>query len=381
METFEAIVVGLGAHGSAAAAELARRGLRVLGLERFGRGEAMGSSGGRSRMVRIAHYESPAYVPLARASWDRWRALEAETDTAILTPTLGLYVGPTDSPVVAGSLNAARSGAVGHEVLDADALRARWPVFAPAEDTTAVVDEDAGILDGDRAIEAHLVVAERSGATLRFGARVVHWRPATGGGVEVETADGEVAGAERLVLTAGPWTPWFVPDLALPLVVERQPVLWLEPAGGASSASLALDRLPIWLWSTPAGTFYGFPWDHELGLKVALHHGGVPVDPDTVDRVVGARDEAVVRGFVRARMPALDGPVRPATVCLYTNAPDDEFVVDRHPAGPGVAFASACSGHGFKFAPLIGEILADLVLDGITAWPIEPFRADRFASR
>ena len=375
----DAIVVGLGAHGSAAAAALTRRGLRVVGLDRFARGEAMGSSGGRSRMIRVAHYETPAYTSLARASWDRWRALEDETGLAILRPTVGLYAGPADSEVVAGSLATARVGAVAHEVLDARAIRRRWPVFAPADDTVAVVDEDAGLLRADRAIEGHLRVAERGGASLRFGTRAVDWRPAVGGGFEVETADGVVVGGDRLVLSAGPWMPQFVADLRLPLAVERQPVVWLEPPTTDELRPLGLDELPVWLWSTPAGTFYGFPWDEELGLKVALHHGGATVDPDAVDRVVGSADEAVVRAFVREQMPRLDGPVRSSTVCLYTNAADDEFVVDRHPVGPGVAFASACSGHGFKFAPVIGEMLADLVTHGAVEWPLDAFRADRFA--
>jgi sarcosine oxidase len=380
METFDAVVVGLGAHGSAAAAELSRRGLRVLGLDRSERGESMGSSGGRSRMIRIAHYETPAYVPLARASWDRWEALATETGIPVLTPTPGLYAGPPDSAVVAGSLAAARHGVVSHEILDADGIRSRWPVFDPAEGDVGIVDVDAGILDADRAIAAHLAVAERAGATFRFGARAVEWRPASGGGFEVETADETVVGGERLVLTTGPWTSRFVPDIALPLVVERQPVLWLEPAAPSSRSGLALDRLPLWLWATDAGTFYGFPWDDELGLKVARHHGGAAVDPDAVDRAVGPADEAPVRAFVRRRMPALDGPIRRATVCLYTNAPDDEFVVDRHPAAPGVAFASACSGHGFKFAPVVGTMLADLVMDRPAQWPIDGYRADRFGS-
>jgi sarcosine oxidase len=378
METFDAIVVGLGAHGSAATAELARRGLRVLGLERFGRGQTMGSSGGRTRMIRIAHYESPAYAPLVRASWERWRALEAETGTAILAPTPGLYAGPAESAVVAGSLAAARAGAVGHSVLDAAAIRSRWPVFAPSGDTVGVVDEGAGVLRADRAIEAHLVAAERLGAMLRLGVRAMDWRPAPGGGVAVATEDGAGVGADRLVLSAGPWTSWFARDLGLPLVVERQPVVWLEPAVGATAEALGLGELPIWLWATPTATMYGFPWDDELGLKVAVHHGGAAVEPDEVDRVVRPADEAVVRRFVAARMPALDGPVRSSTVCLYTNTPDAEFVIDRHPAAPGVAFASACSGHGFKFAPVVGEILADLVSDRASRYPLERFRADRF---
>lgn len=373
----DAIVVGLGAHGSAAAAALARRGLRVVGLERFGRGEARGSSGGRSRIIRIAHYERPSYAPLAREAWDRWRALEAETGAAILTVTGGLYAGSPGSALVAGALDAARAHAVGYEVIDADELRRRWPAFRPEEDAIGLVEEQAGVLRADVANEAHLAVAERAGAELRFGAQVVEWRAVAGGGVEVLVADGSVIRAERLVLAAGPWLGYLLADLELPLAVERQPVCWFAPA--VPAADVAVGRLPIWLYDTADdGTFYGFPHDPELGLKVSHHHSGDVVRPETVDRDVRPADVERIRQFIRTRMPAADGPLTGSTVCLYTNTPDDEFIVDRHPAAPGVAFASACSGHGFKFAPLIGEMLADLVIDGTTSWPSEAFRAARF---
>ena len=376
VKAFDAIVVGLGAHGSAAAAALARRGLRVLALERFGRGETFGSSGGRSRIIRVAHYEDPMYAPLARAAWDRWLEIESETGGSILTPTGGLYAGPPDGPLVRGAIAAALTHAVGHEIIDSAEIRRRWPAFTPAADAVGVVEDLAGVLDAERANAAHLLVAERAGAELRFGARVVDWRLAPGGGFEVETDDGTVAGADHLVLAAGPWVGDFVPDLGLPLVVERQPVCWFEPA--VPAADVGVGRLPIWLMATDDGTFYGFPHDPELGLKVSHHHSGVIVDPDEVDREVRPTDVARIRAFIRERMPAADGQLTASRVCLYTNTPDDRFVIDRHPAAPGVAFASACSGHGFKFAPIIGDILADLVTDGATDWPIEPFRADRF---
>lgn len=373
----DAIVVGLGAHGSAAAAALARRGLRVLGLERFGRGEAFGSSGGRSRIIRVAHYEDPFYAPLARAAWDRWLALEAETGAAILTRTGGLYAGPPDSAVVAGATRAATTHAVDHELIDATEIRRRWPAFTPTDDTIGLVEEQAGVLRADRANEAHLQVAESSGAVLRFGARVRAWRPAPGGGLEVETSDGAVIGAERLVLTAGPWIGEFLADLRLPLVVERQPVCWFAPT--LPTAEVSVGRLPVWLMTTEAGgTFYGFPHDPELGLKVSHHHSSELVDAETVDRTVRPADIARIRSFIASTMPAADGPLTSSAVCLYTNTPDDEFIVDRHPAVAGVAFSSACSGHGFKFAPVIGEILADLVTTGTTTWPIDALRADRF---
>lgn len=374
---FDAIVVGLGAHGSAAAAALARRGLRVLGLERFGRGETFGSSGGRSRIIRVAHYEDPIYAPFAQAAWDRWLELEAETGASILTRTGGLYAGPPDSALVRGAIAAAVTHAVGHEIIDAVEIRRRWPAFTPAAEALGVVEDRAGVLDAERANSAHLTVAERAGAELRFGARVVDWRPAPGGGFEVETGDGAVVAADHLVLTAGPWVGDLVPDLRLPLVVERQPVCWFAPT--VPVEDVGIGRLPIWLMATDGGTFYGFPHDPELGLKVSHHHSGVVVDPETVDREVRPADVERIRAFIRGRMPAADGPLATSRICQYTNTPDDRFVIDRHPTTPGVAFASACSGHGFKFAPLIGDILADLVIDGATSWPIDAFRAGRFA--
>jgi sarcosine oxidase len=378
MEKFDAIVVGLGAHGSAAAAALGRRGLRVLGLERFGRGEAKGSSGGRSRMIRLAHFEHPWLVPLAVASWDRWLALEEETATAILTETGGLYAGQTDSAIVEGARASAVSHGLAHDVLDAAEIHSRWPIFELPDDTAAVLEAKAGVLRTDHAIAAHLTVAERAGAHLRFDHRVVGWRPASGGGFEVGTVGGAVVGSTHLVLATGPWIGQSVPDLRLPLVVEREAVAWFEPR--IRVGPLRTGSFPLWVVATTEhGAMYGIPYDDELGLKVSRHHWGVYVDPDSVDRTFSTLDEARIRAFIRRHMPAADGPVRTTSICLYTNTPDETFVIDRHPAAPGVAFASACSGYGFKFAPVIGEILADLAIDGATVWPIEPFRASRFA--
>ena len=378
MERYDAIVVGLGVHGSAAAAELTRRGQHVLGLDRFGRGESLGSSGGWSRMIRLAHYENPWLVPLAEASWQLWQALEAETGIAILRETGGLYGGPAGSSIVAGTLASAADHGLDVEVLDTDEIHARWPILELADDTVAVHEAKAGELRSDRAIDALRSVAERGGATLRFGWRAVDWRPAAGGGFEVEGAAGDVVAGGHLVLTAGPWIGSFVPDLGLPLRIERERPMWFTPT--VDPATVGADRLPIWVVIEDGTAYYGIPHDPELGLKVSIHHWGELVDPDTVDRSVADDDVERVRAWLRRRMPAADGPLANARVCLYTNTPDQVFIIDRHPAAPGVVFASACSGTGFKFAPVIGEILADLVLDGSTAWPIDPFRAGRFAA-
>ncbi len=318
-------------------------------------------------------------MPLARASWDGWRALEAETGIQLLTATGGLYLGPAESRPVTGSIRSAREHGLRHEVLEATEIHHRWPVFTPAEGTVGLLEEQAGIIRADRAIEAHLVVAERQEAHLEFGQRVVGWRRAPGGGFEVETADGLVVGTGHLVLSVGPWTTQLMPDLDLPLRVERQSVCWFRPE--ADPGTIGTDRLPVWVMADGKHDYYGFRHDPELGLKVAIHHSGEHVNPEDVERTVRVADVDRIRGFLRARMPAADGPLASTTVCLYTNAPDEDFVIDRHPAGPGVAFASACSGHGFKFSPLIGQILADLATTGNTRWAIDPFRRDRFGDK
>ena len=376
METFDAVVVGLGAHGSAAVAEMSRRGLRVLGLERFDRGEARGSSGGWSRMIRIAN-ERPWLVPLAAASWDRWLALEAETGAAILTPMSGLYGGPVGSPILEGARASVSDHELEFEILDAAEIHRRWPVLDVAEGTLAVLETKAGALRADRANAAHLAIAERLGAILRFDRQVVDWRAAPGGGFEIEDAEGTVVGSAHLVLTAGPWSADLMPDLRLPLRIERERPMWWDPA--VDPPTVGADRLPVWMIEEDATIFYGLPHDPELGLKVSIHHWGEFVDPETVDRAVTEADVERVRTWLRRRMPVADGGLRHAEVCLYTDTPDGIFVIDRHPAAPGVAFASACSGSGFKFAPIVGSILADLAMHGTTNWPIERFRADRFA--
>jgi sarcosine oxidase len=380
METFDAIVIGLGAHGSAATLALARRGLRVLGIEAGERGHERGSSGGHSRMIRRAYFEDPGYLPLLSAAWDRWDALTAAAGESLVEVTGGLYAGPADSDVFRGSVASARDQGLAHEVLDAAEIRRRWPVFTVEDEVGGLYDPGAGMIRADRAIEAQLRLAEEAGAELRFAERAIDWRPRPGGdgrGVEVET-DAVVYAGEALVIAAGAWTGQFMRDLELPLEVERLPVLWFEPT--IDPAELSSGRLPVWLLDTDDGTFYGFPYDPAVGLKVSRHHSGEPCDPDSVDRSLHPADVERVRAFSRRNLPAADGPLRTSTVCLYTNTPDFHFVIDTHPSVSGVAFASACSGHGFKFAPVVGEILADLALTGSTAHPIGQFRASRFST-
>jgi sarcosine oxidase len=377
METFDAIVIGLGAHGSAAALALARRSLTVLGIEAGTRGHEQGSSGGRSRMIRRAYFEDPAYVPLLAAARDGWASLSEVAGEPMIRITGGVYMGSAGSGLVKGSIDSAQEQGIENEVVDAVEMRRRWPAFAVDDDAAGLYDPGAGMIRPERAIAAQLAEAERLGATFRFGARAVDWRPAGADGLEVET-DAGVYAAGHLVIAAGAWTGYFVPDLELPLEVERMPVFWFEPVAPGGGR---LERLPVWIFDTDFdGAYYGFPYEPELGLKVARHHSGeIVANADSVDRSEHPADAERVRAFARRHMPVADAPVRGSMVCLYTNTPDLHFVIDVHPAVNGVSFASACSGHGFKFAPIVGEILADLALTGTTAHPIERFRADRFA--
>src|SRR5262245_33546631 len=226
--SYDAIVIGLGAHGSAAALALARRGLQVLGLEAYERGHELGSSGGRSRMIRRAYFEDPAYLPLLAAAWDAWGALGQAAGEPMVEETGGLYVGPVESDIVRGSVASALEQGIPHDVLDAAEVNRRWPIFTLDERFRGVYDPGAGSIRPERAIAAQLRLAGAAGADLRFGERAVDWRPAGADGIEVET-DLAVHRANHLVIAAGAWTGYFVPDLALPLEVERMPVFWFEP--------------------------------------------------------------------------------------------------------------------------------------------------------
>ncbi len=348
---YDAIVVGLGAHGSAAAYHLAKRGLDVLGFDRFARGHTLGSSGGRSRIIRLSYYEHPDYVPMLRRAWDLWRELERESGETLLTQTGGLYLGPPEGELVSGALASARQHDLEHELLDAAEIRKRYPVFEIDDDWVGLLDKQAGWLAPERSIETHLRMAKRHGATLRFEEPIEKWER-DGDGLRLTSASGDYR-AKRLVLTAGAWLSRLLPDLAPHLWVERNVLFWFEP----TSPRDAFARLPVYIVEDAERMFYGFPLDAEHGVKVAGLHFGDRVNPDTVERDVTARDEDRVRAWLAKRMPLANGQRRLAKVCMYTNSPDANFVIDRVIDAP-VVFASACSGHGFKFASAVGELLA-----------------------
>ncbi len=375
---YHAIVVGLGGMGSAAAYHLARRGLKVLGLDRFTPPHPYGSSHGVSRIIRLAYFEHPDYVPLLRRAYELWEELAHETGRELLVRTGGLMIGPPEGVLVTGCLRSAREHGLPYELLDWEHLRRRFPVLQPEPGTVAVWEPEAGYVRAEESVRAHLERAAALGAELRFGEPVQAWR-ADGEGVEVRTAS-DTYRADRLVLTVGPWARELL-GLDLPLEVTRQVMFWFAPDG--DPAPFLPSRFPVFLWELGAGHFlYGFPAleGPESGVKVAFHRRGDACHPDTVDRQVREAEVAEMRACLRARIPALGaGSFLRAVPCLYTNTPDSHFVLGLHPRYPQVAVMAGCSGHGFKFCSVIGEVLADLVTTGRNAFRLELFHPGRFA--
>jgi sarcosine oxidase len=375
MPTYDAVVVGLGAMGSAALYHLARRRLRVLGIEQFAPGHDRGSSHGATRVIRLAYFEHPSYVPLLRRAYALWRELEAESGQSLLHITGIAEMGPPDGMLVQGTLAAAQQHRLPHEFVAAAELMHRHPAFRLPEHYVAVLQPDGGFVAAEPAIAAHVALARQAGAEIRTGATVRAILPAAGA-ARLRT-DRETIDAGAAIVCAGPWLPRLLPDLRLPLRVTRNVLGWFVPAG----PDLVADGgLPVFLLESRHGIHYGFPPDAGGRVKVAKHHhDDQAVDPEDVDRTVSAADERLIRAALADHLPAVNGPLREATTCLYTKTPDGDFVIDRLPQAPQIVVASPCSGHGFKFSPLIGEVLADLAIAGSTAHDIRRFSLGRFA--
>ena len=379
--SYDVIVIGLGAMGGATVHELARRGLHVLGLEAFTPAHQLGSSGGRSRIIRLAYFEHPDYVPLLQAAWDGWQEMERLSGEQLLIETGGLYAGRAGSDVLDGALESARSHGLPHELLDADAVGRRFPALRLDSDMAAVHEPLAGLLVPEACIETQLRLAVDHGAELHFDERVTGWHGAADRLV-VATVN-ETYEAGRLVVAAGAWLPRLLPELAPLLTVERNVLFWFEPA--VTPELLAPDRLPVYLVEMDdEHTYYGFPTLPGQGAKVARHHGGrgaASVDPDRLDRQVHPADEQTVRDFCAHHLPAANGRLLETRVCMYTNTPDDHFIIDFAPSDRRVVVASPCSGHGFKFSNVVGRICADLAADGGTDFEIRFLSLDRFGQR
>lgn len=371
-DAYDAIIVGLGAMGSAAAYHLAKNGRRVLGFDRFHPPHDQGSSHGLTRIIREAYFEHPLYVPFVQRAYELWAELEQRSGRRLLTRTGGLMIGPTEGALVTGALRSAREHHLKHELLSAAELCRRFPFLCPAPEAAAVWEPRAGVLVPELAVQTHLELAAELGATFRFDEKVSCWG-ADADGVCVSTATGSWR-AERLLLSPGAWMSELLKDSQLSLQVERQVLCWFEPLRNRD----ALSRMPIYICEYDSGRFfYGFP-DSPDGMKAALHHQGEWVNPDDVRREVAPSEIEVVRSLLAHLVPDGAGALRSATVCLYTNTPDEHFVLGQHPKYSQVVLASPCSGHGFKFSPAIGEIAACLLQGKQPAFDLSLFQPTRF---
>jgi len=366
MPTYDVIVLGTGGVGSAALATLAARGARVLGLDRFPPGHARGSSHGQTRMIRQAYFEHPAYVPMVLRAYELWAELEQRSDTKLLTQTGLVEIGSPEGVVVCGVLESARQHSLPVEALSRQEIMSRWPGLSVPEQLAGVFEPTAGYLRVEECVRVQADEAASLGAELRVGETALNWRP-LGTGVMVRT-DRASYEAARLVIAAGSWSGQLLADLGLKLEVRRKPLYWYAAKSGEY---LVENGCPSFLFELPSGVFYGFPQIDSAGVKIAEHSGGAVVaDPLLVNRDIDVTDQRRVEAFAADCLPGLTNRCTAHTTCMYTMTPDEHFVVDRHPSHPQVVFAAGLSGHGFKFAPVLGEALADLALDGRTDLPI-----------
>jgi sarcosine oxidase len=375
VDRYDAIVIGLGGMGAASAYHLARRGKRVLGLEQFDLLHERGSSHGLTRIIRLAYHEHPSYVPLLRRAYELWHDLEADAGEWLLVTTGSLEGGPEDGPTFRGALEAAELHDLPHEVLAAAEMRRRYPAYAGFDASTRVVHQpDGGFLLAERTILAHVNGALAAGAELRFREPVLGWEPA-GDGVRV-TSERASYEADRLVVCAGAWARALVPGLARQAVPERQVLAWLQPT---RAELFAPDRFPVFLIDVADGSYYGFPVHDVPGFKFGrYHHLAEEIDPSDEDRSVRPDDEALLRAFAERYFPDGAGATVMLKACMFTNSPDEHFLLGSIADTPQVSLFAGESGHGYKFASVVGEILADLAVDGGTRHDIGLFRLDRF---
>ena len=375
MSAFDVAIVGLGAMGSASAYAFARRGARTLGIDRYSPPHALGSSHGETRIIREAYFEDPRYVPMVQRAYELWDELARASGQPLMVRTGGLMIGPESGVLVAGARASGEAHVLPYERLTAGEVRRRFPVLEPSDEMVAIWEPRAGMLFPEACVAAHLSLAEQAGAELHRDEPVGRWR-AEGGEFVVETSSGTYR-AKHLVLAANAWLDRLLPGF--PISITRQPLFWFEPRGRAEA--FEFGRLPIYIWEPePERFFYGFP-AFQGQVKVAPHLGGVPSDPDRIDREIHPEEVAAIRARLERWMPDAAGRFVRGVVCMYANTPDSHFIIDRLPEHEGALVISACSGHGFKFSCAIGEAAAELLLEGRSRLDLELFRLRRIAER
>ena len=372
---YDVIVVGIGGMGSSTLYELARRGKRVLGLERYDIGHSMGSSHGETRMIRLAYFEGQSYVPMvlrAHRLWQDWGKL---FNTTLLEVTGTLDIIEPGLDIVERGEAACKAFDLPYEVLDAQSIMARHPAFSLPSDYCGLFQPDGGFVMSDRAIVTLTAAAIDKGAEVHPREKVTDIIPLPHGGVRVKTDHREYE-AGRAILSPGPWITKFIPQLAGIAKPYRQVFGWFRPL---VPDVFRMGRFPSFTLKIPEGHYYGFPLHDHPGLKIGgPHHGREACDPDTLIREPRAKDETGLRDCLSRYLPKAMGPALAIKTCIYTMTPDEDFIIDHMPGIPDIVIASPCSGHGFKFASVMGEILSDLALGLTPDFDLSPFRIDRF---
>jgi len=370
---FDVIVVGLGAMGAAATYQMAKRGVRVLGLDAFPLGHANGSSHGHHRMIRRSSHD-PAWEPLIARAFELWGEIERESGETLLTITgeIGLgyplpgreYRRFEDDPTSGGA----------REIVDSTTLTERFPGVCLHDGMLATYEAEAGFLRPELAVAAQLRLADAHGATIHRPESVLTWSKEDDG-VSVMTTEG-VYRADRLILVPGPWASELLGDLDLPLQVVRIVNAYFEPT--RPDYWLLEGGAPDFLLSVPEGAFYGMPAMGGVGLKIGRHDAGEPTTARTIRRDVDAKEVEYLRDVLDRYMPGASGRVLQTATCMYTMTPDERFIVERHPAHARVVYGCGFSGTGFKYSCVIGELLADLALNGAASIDIDFLSSSRF---
>ena len=372
--TYDCIVIGLGGMGSSTLYHLARRGVSALGIDQYEPIHDRGSSHGETRVIRKAYFEHPNYVPLLHRAYDLWRALESESGQKLYVENGVLLAGPSDGDAIAGSLRSAAEHDVSVCELEVAEASKRFPLFRFSDHQSIVFEEQAGYLRVESCVQAHLDAAHRAGATTRFGDRVRSCN-AKGSSVVVET-DSERVESATLVITAGAWSRTLLSDVLPEVRVLRKRQCW----HAVDRAHLAnLKTLPSFFFETPVGAFYGVPSLQTDSVKLARHTGGTVVaDPSTIGQSGPCEERDAIERFTVRHLNGVVGDTLRVSDCLYSMSPDGHFLIDRHPAFRNVVFAAGFSGHGFKFASVLGECLADFATQGRTDFPVEFLSLNRF---
>ena len=371
---FDVIVLGLGANGSSALYHLSKTGLKVCGIDRFTPPHTFGSSHGQSRIIRQAYHESPMYVPLVKEAYLLWSELEKQWGKPLFLQTGGLMLGAAGSNIVNGARLSAETHNIAYKFLNKNDLQKQFPALKIKKETVGVSEQEAGILFPEECIKANLYMAQNNGALLLYNEKVTAIKPNKV--VEIVT-DKNTYHTHKLIVSAGAWLSQVLPELNLPLTIERQVLYWYKNLNPLLQPSLLPNALPIYIWEYEKDKFfYGFG-DLGDGIKIANHHAGQPVQPDLLSQDVTAKEKEAMTKIVNQYLN-INAHLNYTSVCIYTNTPDEHFIIDYHPQHNNIIIGSPCSGHGFKFSSLTGKLLADMALENQIAFDMKPFEIERF---